>query len=70
MHGRIITWVCLFSLIAHAPGVWAQEWLTHKVRRGQNLTVIARQHDVTVQEIRGEIRLLTRTIAAMAEEVE
>ena len=52
MHGRIITWVCLLAFIAPAPPSWAQEWLIHKVRRGQNLTVIARKHDVTVQELR------------------
>ncbi len=52
MHGRILTWVCLLTLILPAPPAWAQDWLVHKVRRGQNLTVIARKHDVTVQELR------------------
>jgi len=63
MHGRIITWVCLFFLILPAPGVWAQEWLVHKVRRGQNLTVIARQHDVTVQELRDWNKLRSDELA-------
>jgi LysM repeat protein len=63
MHGRIITWVCLFLLIVPAPGVWAQDWLIHKVRRGQNLTAIARQHDVTVQELRDWNKLRSDELA-------
>ncbi len=63
MHGRIITWVCLFFLIVPAPRSWAQEWLTHKVRRGQNLTLIARQHDVTVQELRDWNKLRSDELA-------
>ena len=63
MHGRIITWVCLIFLILPTPGVWAQEWLVHKVRRGQNLTVIARQHDVTVQELRDWNKLRSDELA-------
>ena len=63
MHGRIITWVCLFFLIAQAPRTLAQEWLTHKVRRGQNLTAIARQHDVTVQELRDWNKLRSDELA-------
>ncbi len=39
-------------LLWPAIGAWAQEWQTHKVRRGQNLSVIARQYDVMVQELR------------------
>ncbi len=30
----------------------AQEWETHKVRRGENLSVIAHQHGVSVQDLR------------------
>ncbi len=30
----------------------AQEWRVHKVRRGENLTLIARKYDVKVQELR------------------
>jgi len=52
MHGRIPLWVCLVLLIVQVPPAWAQEWLVHQVRRGQNLTLIANQYDVTVQEIR------------------
>ena len=63
MHGRIITWVCLFFLILPAPRLWAQEWLIHKVRRGQNLTVIARQHEVTVQELRDWNKLRSDELA-------
>ena len=63
MHGRIITWVCLFLLIVPAPRAWAQEWLVHRVRRGQNLTVIARQHNVTVQELRDWNKLRSDELA-------
>jgi LysM repeat protein len=63
MHGRIITWVCLLFLIVPVPRTSAQEWLIHKVRRGQNLTVIARQHDVTVQEIRDWNKLRSDELA-------
>jgi len=63
MHGRIITWVCLFFLIVPAPGVLAQDWLIHKVKRGQNLTVIAREHDVTVQELRDWNKLRSDELA-------
>ena len=63
MHGRIITWVCLISLLADMPAAWAQEWLVHKVTRGQNLTMIAHQHDVTVQEIRDWNKLRSDSLA-------
>jgi len=63
MHGRIITWVCLLFLIVPVPRTLAQEWLIHKVRRGQTLTVIARQHDVTVQEIRDWNKLRSDELA-------
>ena len=63
MHGRIIFWVCLLAMIAPSPRSWAQEWLVHKVRRGQNLTVIARQHDVTVQELRDWNKLRSDELA-------
>ncbi|MFT5315708.1 MAG: LysM repeat protein [Candidatus Krumholzibacteriia bacterium] len=32
--------------------MFAQEWQEHKVRRGENLTVIARKYNVMVQELR------------------
>ncbi len=31
---------------------FAQEWQTHRVRRGENLTLIARRYEVLVQELR------------------
>ncbi len=34
------------------PAACAQEWETHRVRRGENLTVIANQYGVTVQDLR------------------
>jgi len=39
-------------LLWPAVEAWAQEWQTHRVRRGENLTVIARQYKVTVPEMR------------------
>ncbi len=39
-------------LLLPALAVWAQEWQVHKVRRGENLTLIARKYDVLVQELR------------------
>ena len=52
----------LFAL-ADTPAAWAQEWLIHKVKRGQNLTLIAQQHDVTVQEIRDWNKLRSDELA-------
>ncbi len=63
MHGRIITWVCLISLLTDVPVAWAQEWLIHKVSRGQNLTLIAHQHNVTVQELRDWNKLRSDELA-------
>ncbi len=63
MHGRIITWVCLLAMIVPASPSWAQDWLIHKVKRGQNLTVIARKHDVTVQELRDWNKLRSDELA-------
>jgi len=39
-------------LLSPALVAWAQEWQVHKVRRGENLTVIAHKYDVLVQELR------------------
>ncbi|MEN8006518.1 MAG: LysM peptidoglycan-binding domain-containing protein [Candidatus Krumholzibacteriota bacterium] len=61
--GRLITWICLLAMIVPAPRSWAQEWLIHKVKRGQNLTVIAHRHDVTVQEIRDWNKLRSDELA-------
>jgi len=63
MHGRIITWVCLFCFLVSAPDSWAQEWLIHKVKRGQNLTVIANRYGVSVQELRDWNKLRSDELA-------
>ncbi len=39
-------------LLWPAVAAFAQEWQTHRVRRGENLTLIARRYDVLVQELR------------------
>ncbi len=39
-------------LLWPAALAWAQEWQTHRVRRGENLTAIARRYNVLVQELR------------------
>jgi len=62
MHGRIIIGACLASLLL-APLARAQDWLLHRVKRGENLTVIAQRYDVTVQEIRDWNRLRSDDLA-------
>lgn len=52
MHGRITIGLCLAAALVATTWAYAQEWVIHKVRRGQNLTVIAHQYGVTVQELR------------------
>ena len=39
-------------LLGSVPSAWAQQWQTHQVRRGENLTLIARKYNVTVPELR------------------
>jgi len=41
----------------------AQEWQVHKVRRGENLTAIARKYDVKVQELRDWNKLRSDELA-------
>ncbi len=40
------------GVLVPAADVLAQEWQTHQVKRGENLTLIANQYEVTVQELR------------------
>jgi LysM repeat protein len=63
MPARLLTWVCLLTLALPSLNAWAQDWLIHKVRRGQNLTVIAHEHDVTVQELRDWNKLRSDELA-------
>jgi LysM repeat protein len=50
--GRRSLLVAAVVLLGAAWSAWAQEWETHVVRRGENLTVIARRYDVEVQQLR------------------
>jgi len=53
MTRKFTIWIVVLGLLAPAwPGVRAQEWQTHVVRRGENLTVIADKYGATVQDIR------------------
>lgn len=55
---RFLSWILVLGLLAPggvllpAAGALAQEWQTHRVVRGENLTLIANRYDVTVQELR------------------
>lgn len=46
-----------------AAPVAAQDWQIHTVTRGENLTVIARRHDVTVEELRAWNELTSDRLA-------
>jgi len=50
------TLICICVLLALlgslSTPVSGQEWLIHRVSRGENLTIIARKYDVTVAELR------------------
>ncbi len=59
MTRNIVIWTLVLGLLAPCvplPAgvgpVAAQEWRTHKVRRGENLTVIAKRYGVSVQDLR------------------
>jgi LysM repeat protein/N-acetylmuramoyl-L-alanine amidase len=60
---RLACGICLVGAILMASSGLAQEWLLHKVRRGQNLTVIAHQYGVTVQDIRDWNKLRSDELA-------
>ena len=52
-HHRLQTTIlAAVLLLGAALSAVAQEWQTHVVRRGENLTVIARRYDVQVQQLR------------------
>ena len=63
MHGRLTKGLVILCTLLLAAGASGQEWLLHKVRRGQNLTVIAHQYGVTVQEIRDWNKLRSDELA-------
>ena len=62
-HERVVIWVCLVVLAVPSPRALGQAWLIHKVKRGQNLTVIAHEHGVTVQELRDWNKLRSDELA-------
>ncbi len=52
MPRQILLWITLL-LTTWAPILaTAQEWQTHTIKRGENLTVIARKYGVTIQDLR------------------
>lgn len=52
MRRPILSGLLLLVTLATTFPAPAQEWRTHTVRKGENLTVIARRYDVTVSELR------------------
>ncbi len=51
MHHKLIIGLCLLGLCALPVNAPAQEWRTHVVARGENLTEIAERYGVTVREL-------------------
>ena len=49
---RCVLLMCAVVLVLSPADLCAQEWRIHTVQRGENLTVIARRYDVTVDELR------------------
>lgn len=58
MRRTLVTWTIIAALacpggpVAGVRPARSQEWQTHKVARGENLTLIANRYRVTVQELR------------------